>query len=196
MDNKKILFLHTPKVAGSSMNASPLAKRVDYKIHSFKGDIFDKVKELGAESAFKYGFVRDPFSRFVSLYNYFYKMTEEHPFHRYNAPIVNVVRQYHDINAFCEAFESLRLKGNFHFRPQVGYFTSENDEYEVDFIGKYENLQSDFNQLCELLAIDQFELPVANSSGRVKDFMQLFTHESQKVIESFYRDDFNFFNYG
>jgi hypothetical protein len=196
MDNREILFLHTPKVAGSSMNASPLAKKVKYKIHSFKGDVYDKVNELGAENAFAYGFVRNPYSRFVSLYNYFYKMTEDHPFHRYNAPIVKVVHQYDDINAFCEAFESLRLKGNFHFRPQVGYFISANENYKADFIGKYENLQSDFNDLCLMLGLDKFQLPVANSSGRVQDYMKLYTEESKKVIESFYKADFEFFNYG
>ena len=133
MIEQELLFLHTPKVAGSSMNATPLAKKVKYKIHSFKGDVYDKVQELGAEDSFKYGFVRNPYSRFVSLYNYFFKMDEKHPFYRYNGPIVNVVRKYENINDFCEAFETLRLKGNFHFRPQVGYFVSENSGYRDRF---------------------------------------------------------------
>ena len=195
MQNKELLFLHTPKVAGSSMNATPLAKKVKYKIHSFKGDVFDKVIELGAENAFKYGFVRNPYSRFVSLYNYFSKMDEDHPFYRYNGPIVNVVKKYEDINAFCESFETLRLKGNFHFRPQVGYFISENPNYKVDFIGKYENLQKDFDSLCESVGLEHSKLPVANSSGRVADYMKLFSSSSRKVIETFYKDDFDYFNY-
>lgn len=196
MIEQELLFLHTPKVAGSSMNATPLAKKVKYKIHSFKGDVYDKVQELGAENSFKYGFVRNPYSRFVSLYNYFTKMNEQHPFYKYNAPIVKVVHRYDSLNAFCEAFEELRLKGNFHFRPQVMYFTSEHEQYKVDFTGKYENLQSDFNALCEKVGLDTFELPVANSSGQVQDYMALYSDESKKVIENFYKDDFDFFNYG
>lgn len=195
MIDKDLLFLHTPKVAGSSMNTSPLAKKVKFKIHSFKGDVYGKVKELGAENTFKYGFVRNPYSRFVSLYNYFTKMSEEHPFYKYNGPIVKVVHRYDDLNAFCEAFQGLRLNGNFHFRPQVGYFISENQDYKVDFIGKYENLQNDFNSLCEKVGLEQFELPVANSSGRVRDYMSLYSDESRKVIECFYKEDFEFFNY-
>lgn len=195
MKDKSLLFLHTPKVAGSSMNATPLAKKVKFKIHSFKGDINNKVKEIGAEDTFKYGFVRNPYSRFVSLFNYFSKMNEDHPFYRYNGPIVNVVKKYEDINSFCESFETLRLKGNFHFRPQIGYFFSENPDYKVDFIGKYENLQSDFDTLCDTVGVERSKLPVANSSGRVTDYMKLFSPDSRKVIESFYKDDFDYFDY-
>lgn len=195
MKDKSLLFLHTPKVAGSSMNATPLAKKVKFKIHSFKGDISHKVKEIGAEDTFKYGFVRNPYSRFVSLYNYFSKMTEAHPFYRYNVPIVNVVQKYNNINDFCEAFETLRLKANFHFRPQVGYFLSEDPDYKVDFVGKYEKLQSDFDELCVLVGLEKMTLPVANSSGQVIDYMRLFSIESQKVIENYYKDDFEYFNY-
>lgn len=195
MNKQEILFLHTPKVAGSSINTTPLAKSIKYKVHSFKGDVYQKIKEIGAENTFSFGFVRNPYSRFVSLYNYFYKMDENHMFYKYNAPIVNVIRKYPTFNDFCLAFESLRLKGNFHFRPQAGYFESEVPSYSVDFIGKYESLQADYDALCELLNIEKFALPTVNSSGKVTNFMELYSDDAKNIVQDFYERDFVLFDY-
>lgn len=195
MSESKVLFLHVPKVAGSSMNHSPLSKRIDFKIHSFKGDVVDKIKALGAEGSFKFGFVRNPYSRFVSLYNYFYKMPENHMYYQYNGAICKVIKSYKTFNEFTIAFPDLRIRNNFHFQPQANYFVSKNVDFKVDFIGRYEELQCDVDKLSSILNVENFELGLSNSSGKVNSYLELYTQESLKVVSDFYAEDFCEFNY-
>jgi hypothetical protein len=195
MIESNLLFLHVPKVAGSSMNATPLAKSVKFKIHSFKGDIFEKIGELGCRDFFKYGFVRNPYSRFNSLYNYFRNMSEQHVFYKFNVAIIRVVREYEDINDFCANFNKLQLRNNFHFRPQIAYFKSVCPDYQVDFIGKYENLQKDFDMLCDTVGVGRCVLPIANSSGVSNKMLVNYSRESENIIREFYQEDFSYFGY-
>lgn len=191
---QKVLFIHIPKTAGSSLNRTPILSKVDKKIHPFRTTIVDKIKEIEAEDYFKFCFVRNPYARFYSLYNYFYKMSESHPFHKYNGQICEVVQRYNTFEEFALAFPTLRIKNNFHFYPQSKYTFQEGNKV-VDYIGRVETFKSSIDALCEILGLDSnFEIPHANQSttGIWKDN---YTTKSLQIVNEYYDDDFNFLSY-
>jgi hypothetical protein len=84
----KVLFLHIPKTAGSSLISSEIGQRMDKRIHSFIGELKDTMTEMDVNSYYKFCFTRNPWDRFSSLYHYFYNMTESHMFYKYNPSII------------------------------------------------------------------------------------------------------------
>ncbi len=69
-----------------------------------------------------------------------------------------------------------------------------------DFIGRFENLASDFVRMCEFVGIDPPSLPHENrqlSSGPVlgPDWRSLYDVESREVIADRYAADIDAFNY-
>ena len=116
----KALFLHIPKTAGSSLLSSELGEKIDKRIHSFVGTIEEQLEKTETQDYFKFCFTRNPWDRFSSLYHYFYNMTEEHMFYKYNPSIIKLVRRYDTFEKFCLAYPELNIK-NFHFYSQTKY---------------------------------------------------------------------------
>ncbi|CAB9495509.1 sulfotransferase family 2 domain-containing protein [Alteromonas macleodii] len=191
----KLLFIHIPKTAGSSLNRTPIVQAASKKIHPFNGLIEDKITEIGAVEYFKFGFVRNPWARFFSLYNYFYKMDENHIHYKYNAHIVKVVKKFDCFSDFCRDFPSLRLRNNFHFYPQSRYVFDRKGKQILDYLGHVENLAYCVQELCETLGLkSDFQIPHVNKSTS-DDYRLFYTAEDIKLIEEYFSEDVLRFNY-
>jgi len=191
----QVLFIHIPKTAGSSINSSPLMSKVDKKIHPFRTTINDKIIEIGAEDFFKFCFVRNPYARFYSLYNYFYHMNAEHIFYKYNGHICEVVQRFRTFSDFVHNFKELRIRNNFHFYPQSDYVYCEG-ELVADFIGKVENIDHDINDLAKLLDLAvNIELSEVNVSTKKDAYKQAYTEQLKMIVQDIYGRDFDNFGY-
>ena len=62
------------------------------------------------------------------------------------------------------------------------------------FIGKFENLQSDFNKICEIIGIKKEKLPLINNTNK-EDYKSYYTEETKKIIQKAYKKDIEMFNY-
>lgn len=190
---KKKLFLHIPKTAGSSLLSSELGGCIDKRIHSFVGTLEEQIIKMNAEDYFKFCFTRNPWDRFSSLYHYFYYMTEEHMFYKYNPSIIKLVRKYKTFEEFCLAFPGLNIK-NFHFYPQTKYMLVGGRNI-VDFVGKMENIDSDMAQLCEILNIAiKKPLPHSNKS-KSSNYRDLYTEEMKAIVQKEYSQDIELLGY-
>ena len=76
-----------------------------------------------------------------------------------------------------------------HFKPQYTFVCDENDNIVMDFIGKMENLNTDFNTVCKHLNIES-ELQKLNMSSTKKIE---FSEEVKAMIKLKYQKDFNLF---
>ena len=76
-----------------------------------------------------------------------------------------------------------------HFKPQYTFICDENDKVVMDFIGKVENLKTDFNTVCKHLNIKS-ELQTLNKSKIIKNE---FSEEIKTIIKLKYQKDFNLF---
>ena len=52
--------------------------------------------------------------------------------------------------------------------PQSEFIYDNNGELKVDFVGRFENLQKDFNQICTQIGISIIKIPYVNKSDQKK----------------------------
>jgi hypothetical protein len=202
------IFIWIPKTGGTSLwNALPLQHRIkiltlnEVREHPAAGlytfghiSLFLLTKRglLRPEfvgNAFKFAFVRNPFDRAVSLFE-FSKQRRTLP------PRTTFQR-------FCEllkerAYEPLGLynkRGLSQCNPQCAWI-KRGDASGCDFIGRYENLQHDFNKVCEMLALEGKppRLQWLNKSNRVKSDAY-YRPMTAALIRQAYEEDFDTFKY-
>ena len=79
-----------------------------------------------------------------------------------------------------------------HVIPQTHPF---NCLAEADFVGRFENLESDFAEVCRRIEIPFDGLPHWNRTGGGDDYLDYFDADSLRAVEQFYREDFEKLGY-
>ncbi|MEQ8384541.1 MAG: sulfotransferase family 2 domain-containing protein [Coleofasciculus sp. A1-SPW-01] len=158
------------------------------------------------DSYFKFSFVRNPWDRIVSIYKY---------------------RGWPKKCSFKEFLFKYLIDPDFQkqqwwfMRPQYDFLFKDNNQL-VDYVGRFENLQADFDYVCSKLDIPQTPLPHINKSGTkfklsqvwrirtnirqmknnfnykkntFKHYTEYYDSESKELIEKLYQKDIEAFNY-
>ena len=168
----KCIFVHIPKVAGQSIehvfldlhgltwetreslllrpNDNPTAgppRLAHLKASEYLSCGYVTKEEFN--SYFKFSFVRNPWSRLVSIYKYlgFAEVM----------PLKQFLKE--DFSGEDEWEPNLFVK------PQYDYLFDENDKQLVDYIGRFEELQSGFDHVCHEIGIPSTTLPYINKTG-------------------------------
>jgi hypothetical protein len=165
-----------------------------YHHHTHAVDLKKHFKERGWnwDEYFKFSFVRNPWSRLVSLFNY----QREY------------VRGYEKDVESSRYFEGYykRCKKNTHNRnfevyvdkiwmgDQFDFLYDENNNQLVDFVGKTENLQEDFNTICDKIGIPRQELPHKNKTKH-KHYTEYYDDETRELVAEKYAKDIEYFGY-
>ncbi len=195
----KFIFIHNYKVAGSSVRAA-LSKFAYLKSTKnlvlstlgirpkiFCSDFPDHVKSVDIKkrmpqlflSYFTFGFVRNPWDWQVSLYH-FAKQTPHHFQHKFISKMN------------FEEYIDWRINQDLKF--QKDFFSNGQGEIIVNYIGKFENLQNDFNQISNKIGIPHFSLPKKNSSVR-SSYKEYYTSTTKEYIASAFEPDIKLFGY-
>lgn len=167
----KCIFVHIPKNAGQSIEhvfldlleldwetRAPLLLRSNDngkigppRLAHLKAGEYVDYKYLPQElfdQYFKFSFVRNPWSRMVSIYNYlgFSKKTDFKSF-------------------LIDKFRSRIFRENHWFvGPQSDFLYSAEEKLLVDYVGRFENLQADFSYVCQKIGIPPIQLPHINNT--------------------------------
>jgi hypothetical protein len=129
---------------------------------------------------YKFCFVRNPWDRFVSAV--FFKNKEIQENEKYAAALMKYTIE-----------EASTTKGMF-YRPQTGYLTNDEEQLAMDFIGKTETIQADYNKICKYLGIPSQQLEQVNTSKH-KDYSRYYDTELKEKVANFYQQDIENFNY-
>jgi len=121
------------------------------------------------DEVFKFAFVRHPIDRFVS--GYFAQKLKGENISEY---ILN--RDWAD---------------NIYFQPQWRFVALPASENLMDFTGKYENLEKDWEHISKVLAVDT-PLPHVNKSNKQEYEI---SKEALGKLNSFYYNDYLMFDY-
>ena len=65
----------------------------------------------------------------------------------------------------------------------------------MDFVGKFENLQNDFNIVCDKIGIDRKKLPWKFKGRGLKSYFDFYEKETIQLINEKYEIDFEKFGY-
>lgn len=174
LEGKKALFIHISKTGGSSIGKAPFIILQG----SPAQDPRWAVKDNGLK--FSFSFVRNPYERFTSaVFN-----------HGYTTP--DKFEEWMK-NTFWEEFQNRFKKWEWQeLIPQTQYLYH-NGECHVDFVGRFENLESDWEKVLER-ADEKFPLPHLNKN-KFPDHAKYHTEVTRVMLRKVYITDFMALNY-
>jgi hypothetical protein len=133
---------------------------------------------------FKFSFARNPWNRVVSRYEYRKLRAKENTsFGRSSAKMVR-----------GKNFRKFLKKGTRGFGACCDYFFDSHGNQLMDFIGKLENLQTDFNTICDNIGIPRQQLPHRNKTKH-KHYSEYYDDETRQIVAEKYAKDIEYFGY-
>ena len=192
----KCVFIHIPKTAGNSITralsslpetGTALSPRISKHAKAWE------VKALlGKEiwnDYFTFSFVRNPWDLMVSSYHWWQQKAAKYPYHKRKARKVRAMDNF-------DRFIRSRF-GSYMINERYGCefdWIAENGSVIVDYVGKVETIERDWQRICERLGIESIPLPFINRSKR-KDYREYYTPETQRMIEQRFRKTIDQFGY-
>lgn len=175
----KFIFVHVPKCGGNSIKEA-----FNLKGHNHSKITPEYVNE-NYSNYFKFTFVRNPWDRVVSAFKYLKDVSTLDAYHR---DFINT--RYPQFEDFIKSKEWTEW---LHFLPQH-QFISIDSKICVDFIGKVETMQSDFNIICKTLGVKPKTLSKINATNR-NNYTEYFDDETRQIIADVYAKDIELFEY-
>lgn len=184
------IFIHIPKTAGTSI-LNVLSKRTEGRDHN-DYLIYLRANPVIFHKYFKFTFVRNPYDRIVSSYEYLHN-GGNYKRDRYYYELFRL--KYDTFEKFAlDYLDSNKIHEELLFKPQYLFIYDHTGECRVDYVGRYENIENDFNAILNKLNIHR-KLQHINSSKR-KNYKQYYVNdEVKKKIQYLYKNDFELFNY-
>ena len=131
---------------------------------------------------FKFGFVRNPWSRVVSLYN---RKEGIQPSQTMNFDeFVNTINYSSDVCVHPSQHKN-----------QLDWFTDLDGEVVVEFIGKFEKLESDWQKICKKLSVNIKLLHTRKNPFNQRPYQEYYTDITREMIGDKFHVDIEYFNY-
>lgn len=178
---KPFIFLHNPRTGGISIKTA-LSQFPEFHWygHLHGLNIRDNWAKEKWDKSFKFIFVRNPWERLVSFYEYHNLRSKE------NKDFKKWIME--------KVIHGQIDRHGAHGLNQWQYFTDEEDNIIIDFVGRYENLQEDFKTICDTIGFTNVNLPYVNTS-RHRDYIEYYDDESREAISNFSKKVINYFGY-
>lgn len=218
----KCVFVHIPKTAGQSvehffLNQHELSWKEKDKLLQSKNTLPDKgperlshllaseyydcghINKSDYDNYFSFAFVRNPWERLVSEYLH-KKIDKKMSLKDF------VLKGWPEADSFSDKYR--------HVIPQAEFLYDGAGNQLVDFIGRFENLQQDFDNVCHVLNLPDSRLPHKNSSysfrrlwtrrlrhlfrlnKRVKKhYSEYYDDELKSIVADIYAKDIALFGY-
>ncbi len=138
------------------------------------------------DSYFKFAFVRNPWDRLVSA---FHNFTQQEEHFEWSDPL----RRYPDFRSFCLDFPTSRWPEWIHFRPQL-YFLSVDGRLAMDFVGRFERLEADFETVRRTVGLDPKRLAYVRPS-RHEPYLDYYDETTRAIVGEVYAADIEAFGY-
>ena len=187
------IFVHIPKTGGTAV-ANALGG--DFRSHAIghEWDSFGLEKHATIQSIkgalapeklslyFKFCFVRNPFDRLVSHYFHVLKTNQLHPALPRNCTFGDYV-DFLDRKEFRRGLV-----------VQHDFIVDESSNRAVDFVGRFECLQGDFDFVCDKLGLPRKHLNHLNCNEH-PPYAALYDRRSRTIVEALCRKDIEYFGY-
>jgi len=179
VDNKKHL-------KGDSHKSYQTNKHILKKHQSIKF-IKNNFKKINLDDYFKFTFVRNPYDRHLSLYNWYRKRKP------------SLVNKNIDLLDFTKKLlvkrKGLDSPPAYRYMTQVAWLRDNNKKIKMEFIGRFERLEDDFEMLCNELDFKSKlnKKNVSKAGNRLK--LSDYCPESESLVKEYYEEDFDRLEY-
>ena len=133
------------------------------------------------ESYFKFGFVRNPWDRVVSLYE------------RREAGTLKDKMTFEQFVDWIQYASATCIHSSPH-RYQLDWFVDPNGNVLADFIGRFEQLEKDWDSVAQKLGITE-KLPHRKANPRARHYTDYYTPRLRDLIAQKFRIDIERFGY-
>jgi hypothetical protein len=192
----KFIFIHIPKTAGTSIEKALRdescvlvsdtwdRKKISHAPlnHLTLPEIADNnfISQKQLKSYFKFCFVRNPWDKAVAEVCC-----------RYISYSFEELSVEQSLEKVCRLATTRKGFGN-HLRPQYDFVDCPG--IVMDFVGRFEHLQEDFDDVCDRLGLDRIALPHLNRSEH-KPYWQYYNRHTMALVAKTYRRDIEQFGY-
>jgi chondroitin 4-sulfotransferase 11 len=192
----KFIFVHIPKCAGTSiefsLNGSAYVKWDAHNKIWVQHATAEQIKKLycqNYEDYFSFTFTRNPWDRAISDYFWMKKdLSIEDSFKNY-------LLLENNFNTPNLRYPHLNMTGRGdHILAQSDFILNSNGDRIVDFIGTFENLQEDFNIVCDKIGIPRKQLPHTNKTKH-RNYTEYYDEETKQIVAQKYAKDIEYFGY-
>ncbi|MEM9045237.1 MAG: sulfotransferase family 2 domain-containing protein [Pseudomonadota bacterium] len=157
----------------------------DYQI-AFSGPEFSRF--------FKFTFVRNPWDRVVSAYH-FLKAGGINAADAADAD--RIIHPFENFEDFVRGYLASGERGlQRHFVPQYRFLCTQwNGPPKVDFIGRFEQIEADYQHICARLNIENALEANNKTKSRPRDFRDEYSAETAEIVGQVYARDVELFGY-
>jgi hypothetical protein len=168
-------------------------------MHAHAVDGIARLGRTAWDSHFSFGFVRNPWARLVSWYS----MISERPPETNRNPLWDYARNnsnnFEEFVTNCTDVVSETLPNGFVYRKgfainQFDYFCDAGGEICADFIGKFENLEGDFERVSRYLGIPYEALEKRNTTSD-KTYTAYYNNNTKQLVGNRFEKDIDYFKY-
>jgi len=194
---KKFIFVHIPKNAGQSMEICLGGYEDKKKLWGIENDIVlqhlkacelqEKIGDQVFNDYFKFTFVRNPFSKCLS--EYFWEKTHLGESLNFNDWVKLKLGDL--INQSENNTTIMRQKHNL---EQYKFIYKTSGKCMVDFVGRFEKLQQDFDIVCDKIGIPRQQLPHINKTNHTH-YTEYYDDETREIVAEKYARDIEYFGY-
>ena len=172
----------TPHIFSSKENSSEALRRILYKYRAAMNQQNKlTVTKEQYDSYFKFTFIRNPWARVYSWYK--------------NVMRDDIHKKSHNITGQLSLNEFLRkFSGTGMLRPQTYWIKNFNGSIPLDYIGRFETLIEDFQNVCKLMHFPHITLP-HKIKGSGEDYQEYYDKNSIAIITEVYQEEIKIFGY-
>lgn len=190
-DRHRCIFVHVPRAAGTSIANSLFGCQVGLHATLRRYSLIFSESDFRAD--FKFTFVRNPWDRLYSAFSYLVA-----------GGMSAIDRRWAESNlAGIDDFETFvtewlpraDLEHSYvHFVPQYRFLQLRSPTPAVDFIGRFESIEEDFETIRARLDITP-DLSHLNRSSRSSDYRGAYTDEMKAIVACAFRKDIDLLGY-
>jgi hypothetical protein len=130
---------------------------------------------------FKFGFVRNPYDRFISICFF---LNRGDP--NFAAGAISFMK---------DRLKRRRFQERVLVRPQFSQLCNGDGDVGLDFVGRYEGLQASFDTIREKIGLPNTNLGLKNTSKHASFVDYYDDDELRQLVGDFYAEDLRVFNY-
>jgi len=150
------------------------------------------------DSYYKIAFVRNPWDWTVSLYFYYKSLNKIKGIKKdlSDLSFKDFIPLIKTFNKECSGFGPNLSQAKHPYQPQYKYLVDENENLIVDYVGKYERIDDDWdNLLGQTKGLTQdYSLPRMNIGGH-DHYTTYYTNELREMVGGLYAKDIELFDY-
>ena len=214
-DKHKCIFIHLPKTGGESILSVIGADKKHFTVEEvFKPEmLLDVPDRFGSydgpswfnrtystairdrwDEYYKFAFVRNPYSRCVSEYFYNVHRVKNDKYEKTINDMGGVDTRIPTVEPWFKKYVILNKDNTDVWKAPYYNWLCKDNTIDINFIGKLETLQADFDMICDKIGIPKQILPHKNKSKH-KHYTEYYDDETRQIVADKYKKDIEYFGY-